>query len=284
MNSNYQKLLSDIETKGYTVIPNFISEERLNKFMPEVHRRFSRQSYNGTVGYVEYSQQKYLQWTLTVHEEILKAYLDPDIIRAAELYAGQDVQLQDYRIYQNNPGLNMAWHVDNKLTMHDGSSKMVESKGLILIVYLEDVKAGPFQFVEGSHAWAWKENKEVWDEEVEKNKDLKVVTFDRLPRGTAILYDFRGIHRAQPFLDGPPRTSLFAQYSGLEWPAGEPIFLESGTLKNLTAKEMQVLRFGRPPAAKTWPIPADAVQVLGSPPQPVKLFDQIKRKTKQLWT
>ena len=279
----FEKYLSDIETKGYTVIPNFISKERLNVFMPEVHRRFDRQSYNGTVGYVEYSQQRYLQWTLTVHEEILRAYLDPNIIRAAEMYAGQDVQLQDYRIYQNYPGLNMAWHVDNKLTMHDGSSKMVGSKGLILIVYLEDVKSGPFQFVEGSHAWAWKENKEVWDEDLKSNKDLKVVTFNNLPKGTAILYDFRGIHRAEPFFDGGPRTSLFAQYSGLEWPAGEPIFLEAGTLKNLTAKDMQVLRFGKPPAAKTWPIPADAVQEIGTVQKPPSFLSQIKQKTRQLW-
>jgi ectoine hydroxylase-related dioxygenase (phytanoyl-CoA dioxygenase family) len=279
----FERYLSDIEVKGYTVIPDFLSKERLNAFMPEVHRRFARQSYNGTVGYVEYSQQRYLQWTLTVHEEILRAYLDPNIIRAAELYAGQDVQLQDYRIYQNYPGLNMAWHVDNKLTMHDGSSKMVGSKGLILIVYLEDVKAGPFQFVEGSHIWAWKENKEVWDHETSVNKDLKIITFNNLSKGTAILYDFRGIHRAEPFFGGGPRTSLFAQYSGLEWPAGEPIFLEAGTLKNLSAKEMQVLRFGRPPAAKTWPVPADAIQEIGARQKLISLLSQIKQKTRQLW-
>jgi hypothetical protein len=37
------------------------------------------------------------------------------------------------------------------------------------------------------------------------------VTFNELA-GTLILYDFRGIHRAQPFARGLPRTAMFAQY------------------------------------------------------------------------
>jgi len=61
------------------------------------------------------------------------------------------VYFQDYRIYQNLEGCEMAWHVDNKQTLEDRSSRMLENKGLIAIVYLEDVNHGPFEFVRLSH-------------------------------------------------------------------------------------------------------------------------------------
>jgi hypothetical protein len=239
----------------------------LDRFMPTVHQRFERVSFNGTIGHVRFHRQKYLQHTLAVHEEILKLYLHPTIIECAEKYVEEPVQLQDYRIYQNFAGHRLVWHVDNKQTLANLESRMLSNKGLIVIIYLEDVNHGPFQIVRGSHHWAWKENKEVWEADVERFRD-DIVTFNNKQAGTAIIYDFRAIHRAKPFEQGGARTALFAQYSGVQWPAGEPIILESGALKNLTEKQMQVLRFGRPATAPTWPVPADKAQ-----PVPEEFFD-----------
>lgn len=259
MTLTIDEILSRAETEGYCVVPAFMSRETLQRFMPEVYRRFERQSFNGTIGHVRYGQQKYLQHTLAVHEEILKLYLHPVLVECSERYIGSDVHLQDYRIYQNLSGSVMAWHVDNKQTLEDLSSRMLENKGLIAIVYLEDVNRGPFEFVRCSHHWAWKENRETWDERFEAfRKD--VVTFNHQPASTLILYDFRGIHRAQPFSKGSPRTAMFAQYAGVDWPTGEPIFLEASMLGNLSSKDTCVLRFGRQASSPTWPIPADADQ------------------------
>ena len=258
------KILSGIESEGYSVVPGFVPQGTLQRFMSEVHRRFNRQSFNGTIGHVRYGNQKYLQHTLAVHEEILRLYLHPIIVECSERYIGSDVHLQDYRIYQNLEGDEMPWHVDNKQTLDDLSSHMLQNKGLIAIVYLEDVDHGPFEFVRLSHHWAWKENIESWNErQGEFRKD--VVTFNHQPAGTLILYDFRGIHRAQPFSKGSPRTAMFAQYAGVEWPTGEPIILDSSMLGNLSSKDARVLRLGRKASSPTWPIPADAEQ---RPPVP----------------
>jgi hypothetical protein len=35
-----------------------VSRETLQRFMPEVYRRFDRQSFNGTIGHVRYGPQK----------------------------------------------------------------------------------------------------------------------------------------------------------------------------------------------------------------------------------
>jgi ectoine hydroxylase-related dioxygenase (phytanoyl-CoA dioxygenase family) len=258
-NMKADQMLTQISEQGYVCVENFVPQEKLKAFMPEVYKRFERQSFNGTVGHIQVGNQKYLQWTLSVHPEILRLYLHPSILECCERYIGTPVHLQDYRIYQNQPGLKMAWHVDNKQTNEDLTSSMLSNQGLIAIIYLEEVKQGPFQFVAKSHQWAWKDSREVWeDQALSFEKDI--VTFNNKPAGTLILYDFRGIHRAQPYFSGPPRTAFFAQYAGIEWPAGEPIFLETSSLKNLTAKEQQVLRFGRVPSAPTWPIPIDADQ------------------------
>jgi len=253
------EILSRIESEGYCVIPGFVPSETLQRFMPEVHRRFSRPSFNGTIGHVRYGRQKYLQHTLAVHEEILRLYLHPIIIECSEKYIGTDVFLQDYRIYQNLEGDKMAWHVDNKITMDNLRSSMLENKGLIAILYLEDVDHGPFEFVRASHHWAWKANRENWDERFAEFRN-EVITFNHQPAGTLILYDFRGIHRAQPFSKGSPRTAMFAQYAGVDWPTGEPIILDSSMLGGLSPSDACVLRFGRKASSPTWPIPADADQ------------------------
>jgi len=252
-------IINSIDTEGFAVMEDFISKETLDKFMPEVYRRFDRLSHNGTKGYVGVRTQKYLQDTLTVHEEILKIYLHPFVIDCCEEYTGKPVHLSDYRIYQNLEGHQMPWHVDNKQTLGDLTSKMLDYKGLITIIYLDDIDHAPFQFVRGSHLWASGFNKEVWDDVIE-NYSKDIVSFNNKKAGTAIFYDFRGIHRAEPFKKGSPRTALFAQYADFDMPTGEPIFINTEHIAGLSERSMQVLRFGKKASAPTWPIPADRIQ------------------------
>jgi ectoine hydroxylase-related dioxygenase (phytanoyl-CoA dioxygenase family) len=256
---NKKEIINRIDSEGFAVIEDFISRKTLDKFMPEVYRRFNRLSYNGTKGYVKVPGQKYLQDTLTVHDEILKIYLHPLIIDCCEEYTGKPVHLSDYRIYQNLEGNHMPWHVDNKQTMPDHTQTMLDYKGLIALVYLDDVDHGPFQLVRGSHLWASAFNKEMWDDVVEKySKDI--VSFNNQKAGTLILYDTRGIHRAEPFQKGTPRTALLAQYADFDKPAGEPIFINTEHLSGLSERSVQVLRFGKKASSPTWPIPADKIQ------------------------
>jgi len=84
-------IIKSIDTEGFAVIEDFISPETLDKFMPEVYRRFDRLSHNGTKGYVGVRTQKYLQDTLTIHEEVLKIYLHPFIIDCCEEYTGTSI-------------------------------------------------------------------------------------------------------------------------------------------------------------------------------------------------
>src|SRR5438093_10623758 len=108
------EIISRIESEGYCVVPGFVSRETLQRFMPEVYRRFDRQSFNGTIGHVRIRNQKYLQHTLAVHEEIIKLYLHQIIVECSERYIGSNVHLQDYRNIHNIECCMMARHLNNK--------------------------------------------------------------------------------------------------------------------------------------------------------------------------
>ena len=78
----------------------------------------------------------------------------------------------------------MAWHVDNKQTLADLSSRMLENKGLMRSCISRTSITGRSEFVRSSHHWAWKENLENWNERFEEfRKD--VVTFDNQPGRSA---------------------------------------------------------------------------------------------------
>src|SRR4030095_10593444 len=253
-------ILNRIDSDGFAVVEHFIPKQTLDKFMPEVYRRFDRLSYNGSKGYVRWQRMKFLQDTLTVNEEILKIYLHPFIIDCCEQYTGKPVHLSDYRIYQNLEGYHMPWHVDNKtMGERDRTQTILDYKGSIALIYLDDVDHGPFQLVSKSHLWTSAFYKEMWDDVIEKySKDI--VSFNNQKAGTLILYDTRGIHRAEPFHTETPRTGLLAQYADFDKPTVEPIFINTEHLSRLSERSVQVLRFGKKASAATWPIPADKIQ------------------------
>src|SRR4030095_8175423 len=148
---NIEETINQIDVEGVFVIENFISQKTLAEFMPEVYKRFDRLSDNGSKGYVRWQRMKFLQDTLTVNEEILKIYLHPFIIDCCEQYTGKPVHLSDYRIYQNLEGYHMPWHVDNKtMGERDRTQTILDYKGLIALIYLDDVDHGPFQLVSKS--------------------------------------------------------------------------------------------------------------------------------------
>lgn len=70
-------------------------------------------------------------------------------------------------------------------------------------------------------------------------------TANGISAGTAILYDYRLIHRASPVKNKyHKRLSLFGQFSSSNMPTGEPIALLAEDLKNISQKQASVLNFG----------------------------------------
>jgi ectoine hydroxylase-related dioxygenase (phytanoyl-CoA dioxygenase family) len=261
MSFDGKALAAQLKEKGYLALEGFFDKEIVNSLYEASLTRLSRQSYNGTVGYMQTPLQRFCQYPFTLHRGVFDILLDERMVSIAENFAGGPVFIQDQRLYQTFPGYQMPWHVDNKESQLDGSEKVMDIKGIIFLVYLHDVKpgGGGFQIVKGSHKWASKENREMWDDEIHKYED-DIITFDNKPAGTLVMFDYRNIHRAEPFYEGKERTAIFGSYVHEGQSAGEPIVLDTRFLKDLTEKQMRLLKFGIDPTAKNWPIPDDLPQ------------------------
>jgi ectoine hydroxylase-related dioxygenase (phytanoyl-CoA dioxygenase family) len=268
--SKTEEYLDQIEQKGYVEIPDIFPIEMIDKTNQIIERPFNTPTINGKRGYVQFGNARFLSSTLSWGREIIDLYTHPSVVALANAYTGDQVHLSNYRIYRTFPSetAKMAWHVDNKIDTYDYDQDqfvmhmVAQDKGLILIMYLTDIDEGGLQIVEESHKWTFEHEKESWDNQEAEFAD-KVVTFNHRPKGTAIFYDYRCIHRAQPYTSSKVRTSLFGQYSPSWMPTGEPILLNVRDLQGLSPEQQRVLNFGQSPTTENWPIGAP-MEIMGA--------------------
>lgn len=261
--ANLAEALKQIEDKGYVEITGLIDDAALAAINERIERPLNTLTVNGRKGYVQLGNIRFLGNTLSWGRDIVDIYTNPFLINLCDKYAGTDVHLSNFRIYRTLPskskGHVMNWHLDNKTDVYDFEKEefitqvVPMDKGIILIMYLSDVEDGGFQIVEGSHKWVVNETQESWDNEQDTFQD-KVVTFNNRKKGTAIIYDYRCIHRAKPYAKGKIRTSLFGQYSPNWMPVGEPILLSTRDMIGLGETAQRVLNFGKSPSTENWPI------------------------------
>lgn len=131
----------------------------------------------------------------------------------------QKCRLKAIRYYETFKEHKMPWHTDNKNTIEG----LTNDKGLIFVIYCEDTFDGEFQYVEESNLKSsnFKENY-FSDEYVISNYKEKIRSFPG-KKGTLVICDSRGIHRAKPLLNKKVRKSIFFQIDQ-EINNSEPIY------------------------------------------------------------
>jgi len=278
---------NSLNEKGYIEFENLIPEDCIVRINELIEKPLNRPMINGRLGYIKKDNIRYLSSSLSWGREIIEAYTNQDIVQLMEHYVHEEVHLSNYRIYRSFPSSyeRMKWHVDNKTDVYDEAKNRfinkvaLHDKGIIMIVYLSNVEDGGLQIVSGSHQWSFKEDKENWDDRVNQFRE-QIVTFNNRRRGTVILYDYRCIHRAQPFRKGNPRTSLFGQYSPSFMPVGEPILLCTRDLDGLSDMQKRILNFNQTPSGENWPIGSvgDLVHEIGLPQTATSLMISIFKK------
>jgi ectoine hydroxylase-related dioxygenase (phytanoyl-CoA dioxygenase family) len=134
----------------------------------------------------------------------------------------------------------MKWHTDNKQ-----ERKKIKFTGLIFIIYVCDVDEGEFQFIEGSHKFSNKfDSPEITNEFIDKNYSKLIKSF-KLPKGSLLIYDATGIHRAKPFKNNKyVRKSLYFQVDAYD-ENSEKILLNTKFLNNFTPEIKKLLGFGK---------------------------------------
>lgn len=219
-----------LDTQGFCVISGLLPQKEMEDLAASTEKHFKQRKFSRRNGVISHGRHRFIANTMFI-TNALQLYTNPNLIEIADRYCGSESHLSNHRIYRNLSSFTskMVWHKDNKSDSFDSKgnlqSQMESSdKGLILILYLSDVKDGGLQFVPGTHESL--NEKETFANSEIPAKD--VISFNNVPRGTGILYDYRIIHRAQPVRrPGHKRDSLFAQMSPDWMPVGEPIALKA---------------------------------------------------------
>ncbi len=138
------------------------------------------------------------------------------------------------------------WH-------HDEKNNGYTSKGLIGIIYLNDVLSiedGPFEYVKSTHTISHEmDDADFFSTKIDNRFGKDIVTCLG-ERGSLILADSSVIHRARPHSNTRPRKSLFIQVSKLSSNAyKELILINPSFLKRTNFQDdkfMKYLGFGLP--------------------------------------
>jgi len=242
------EILHAVKTKGYFAFEGALQDEYIEEMLKEVD--FDKVLLNvNDVGVVSTHNNKYLTHCLANSERAYSVITHKKIISICSEYFSDNYKLVNHRIYQTAVKQHLPWHSDNNLQNGKALSEKHEMPGLMFMFYLSDADKNPFQFIEGSHKWSKRYNNEnfIADSHIDKNYSKDIITF-RLKKGSLIICDTHGVHRAEPFNDvNFKRKSLLFQVDevGSQYVGhGEKNIVNTEYLKDLTPEVMDYLGFG----------------------------------------
>jgi len=236
---NKFEILSDLKTKGYCTIESFIAPEIIKEIENDVTK--NRYSLNENIQNGIYYETQYYFMNLLSDSKKCYDFITSNLaLDLSKEYLGDAYRLRAIRYYETMSGHVMKWHSDNKK-----ERKKMNFNGLIFIIYVSDVDEGEFQFIEGSHKFSNKfDSPEVDDEFINENYSELIKSF-KLQKGSLVIYDASGIHRAKPFKNNNyVRKSLYFQVDAYE-ENSEKIILNTKFLNNLTPEIKKMLGFGK---------------------------------------
>jgi len=240
-----KKILDDIVNKGYSTINSFFDQDTVKTILNDATKNKFKINENASTG-IFYETQYYFMNLLAESQKCYDFITSKFVINLCDQYLGSKYRLHASRYYETMSGHNMKWHVDNKRGI-----KLIDMKGLIFIIYLCDVDEGEFQYIEGSHKF----NNDTPDIKSEfiKNKYKHLIRSLKMPSGSIVIYDARGIHRANPFDNkNYVRKSLYFQVDAIENSA-EKILVNTKFLRNINPDIEKILGFGKENEDSSYP-------------------------------
>ncbi|MFH7024922.1 MAG: phytanoyl-CoA dioxygenase family protein [Heteroscytonema crispum UTEX LB 1556] len=248
LNISTSRIVNDLKSKGYFVFEEALEEQYIDELLQEVDFNYILVN-NNDVGVVIAQNIKFLTHCLASSKKTYDIITSKKILDICKEYFDDNYKLTNHRVYQVYQKAHMPWHTDNNLQ----SGKQLVAKhnmpGLLFLFYLSDVTTNAFQYLKGSHKWSSKYDHEIYlsDDFIEKNYKNDILSFP-MKKGSLIICDIHGIHRAEPFQDDNyNRTTLLFQVDqvGSEYVGhGEKNLVNTEYLDNLTPEVMDYLGFG----------------------------------------
>ncbi|BAZ68256.1 hypothetical protein NIES4106_30170 [Fischerella sp. NIES-4106] len=250
LNFSTSQIVNDLKNKGYFACESALEEEYIDQIFQDID--FNNILINtNDVGVVITQNIKFFTHCLASSKTTYDILTSRKILDICNEYFDDDYKLTNHRVYQVYKSGHMPWHTDNNLQ----SGKQLVAKhnmpGLLFLFYLSDVTKNAFQYLKDSHKWSYKYDGEIYltDTFIDKNYKNDILSFP-MKKGTIIICDIHGIHRAEPFKDDNySRTTLLFQVDqvGSKYIGhGEKNLVNTEYLDNLTPEVMDYLGFGFP--------------------------------------
>ena len=233
-----ESVVKEINENGYFAFENALSSEAICKIEKEAKTNLNI-NHNKISG-VYYEKQYFFSNLLTVSKTFYDFVTSEFVLNTCEKYLGNSFRLKALRYYETYGGKHMQWHTDNKT-----DKNIANIPGLIFIFYVSDVENGQFQYIKGSHNWSGKKAySDYSDDFINKNYKDKIKNF-KLPKGSLIIYNTYGIHRAEPVINKNfIRKSVFFQVDS-ETENSEPIILNTKFVNEMNDRIQMFFGFGK---------------------------------------
>ena len=198
-------VVKEINENWYFVFANALTSEAVSKIEKEAKTKLNINQ--NKISGVYWEKQYFFTNLLTTSKTFYDFATSKFVLNTCEKHLGNSFRLKALRYYETYGGAHMQWHSDNKT-----DKTYAHIPGLIFIFYVSDVENGQFQYIEGSHNWSVKKGySDYSDDFINKNYKDKIKNF-KLPKGSLIIYNTYGIHRAEPvFKKNFTRRSVFFQ-------------------------------------------------------------------------
>jgi hypothetical protein len=235
-------IVEAIKTDGVFCAPAALTENFLSSICEDVARTglgFNR----NWISPVYTRDQLFLCHMFAVSRSFIKFSTHPRFFELFDQILGSNYRLKVHRYYETYGGHHMEWHCDGRT--------FANIPGLIVLAYVTDVEDGEFQYVRGSQHWS-RGTDFYTDRFVKQNCDAELLSF-KGPRGTLIIFDIYGIHRAKPVKKGNfvRKNLLFQVDDTLGY--SEPLLVNPEYFDNLDDRTKRYLGFGQPTGIGLYP-------------------------------
>ena len=192
------QIAESVATNGYFVFEKALTDDYVNALLAEID--FDRVSVNtNDVGVVFSGPQRFLTHCLAVSQLAYEVTTARKVLDICNAYFQERYKLTNHRVYKNTRMSHMPWHTDNNRQTGDRLTSKHTMPGLLFIFYLTDMTQNAFQYVKGSQHWS-QNHDEIYlsDRFIEQHYQDEIETFP-LPKGSFIICNIHGVHRAEPF-------------------------------------------------------------------------------------
>lgn len=219
-------ILSELKTKGYSILPERLSDEQCNEIVqfaletPFTPREFQNNTFENTILKEPYLSARYdFGSKNTLDQELFQQYIaDPFFIQLATDYLGKPPVLDPVELWwsipfgQKDDTFALKYHFD-----------MDSIKWFKVFINFEDIEItnGPHSYIKGSHLPGRQSKKirsqfysRIDDKDVYENYGKEEEVVFTVPKGSILIEDTKGMHKGY-HVEKHRRLLLSFQYSNV---------------------------------------------------------------------